>query len=290
MNLLQTYNEFEFTNTDLTVDHFGAEMCASHYAFGPTIRDNYVLHFIVEGKGKFHIDETIWELQAGDMFLLSKDKMTFYRADKQEPWAYLWVGFSGNKADYFLNQSQITEHYICHSTLDSKVLNQLYKIMRFSKQTSTITTELEITGELFRLLAYLIEEQPKKHSLSHNITQQHYTKQALRIIHNHYDSHLQVNEIAKELNLSRSYLYKLFKEQTGYALKDYILKVKLEKSQQLLANPRFSITEIASMVGFTDSLAFSKRFKKQYGQSPSQYRRQLSETTEKTSTETIPSD
>ena len=60
MNLLQTYNEFEFTNTDLTVDHFGAEMCASHYAFGPTIRDNYVLHFIVEGKGKFHIDETIW--------------------------------------------------------------------------------------------------------------------------------------------------------------------------------------------------------------------------------------
>ena len=52
MNILNIYNELDSHNFDLNVDHYGAEQCDKGYSFGPTIRDNFVLHFITKGKGK----------------------------------------------------------------------------------------------------------------------------------------------------------------------------------------------------------------------------------------------
>lgn len=77
MNILNTYNEFNTNNFDLNVDHYGAEICAKNYSFGPTVRDNYVLHFIVDGKGKFTIDGITTQLKTGDMFILPKGKVAF---------------------------------------------------------------------------------------------------------------------------------------------------------------------------------------------------------------------
>ena len=54
MNILNIYNEFDINNFDLSVDHYGSEKCDRGYSFGPTIRDNYVIHFILEGKGKLY--------------------------------------------------------------------------------------------------------------------------------------------------------------------------------------------------------------------------------------------
>ena len=49
-----------------------------------------------------------------------------------------------------------------------------------------------------------------------------------------YDLPIKIQEIADKLSLNRSYLYKIFKDYTGYSIKDYILHVKLEKSKELL--------------------------------------------------------
>ena len=70
MNVLNTYNEFDMNNFDLNVDHYGAEICDKNYSFGPTVRDNYVLHFIVDGKGTFKIDGTTTKLIASTLGLI----------------------------------------------------------------------------------------------------------------------------------------------------------------------------------------------------------------------------
>ncbi len=56
MNILNIYNELDSHNFDLNVDHYGAEQCDKGYSFGPTIRDNFVLHFITKGRGKILVD------------------------------------------------------------------------------------------------------------------------------------------------------------------------------------------------------------------------------------------
>ncbi len=57
MNVLNIYNELDSHNFDLNVDHYGAEQCDKGYSFGPTIRDNFVLHFITKEEEKFLLTE-----------------------------------------------------------------------------------------------------------------------------------------------------------------------------------------------------------------------------------------
>ena len=273
MNILNTYNEFNTNNFDLNVDHYGAEICSKNYSFGPTVRDNYVLHFIVDGKGKFTIDGITTQLKTGDMFILPKGKVAFYQADGEHPWTYLWVGFSGSKAENILSKTQLLDHYFCHSTLESKVLDQIVKLTQFRDQKLDDVTELQLTAELYKLLAFLMKEFPSKAMSDSSILIQNYIKQAKKIIHTQYGNPLKISEIAKKLNLNRSYLYKIFKEETDYSLKDYLIQIRMEKSADLLTRTTFHISEIANAVGFPDALAFSKAFKKHFGQSPSHYRK-----------------
>ena len=273
MNILNTYNEFNTNNFDLNVDHYGAEICAKNYSFGPTVRDNYVLHFIVDGKGKFTIDGITTQLKTGDMFILPKGKVAFYQADGEHPWTYLWVGFSGSKAENILSKTQLLDHYFCHSTLESKVLDQIVKLTQFRDQKLDDVTELQLTAELYKLLAFLMKEFPSKAMSDSSILIQSYIKQVKKTIHTQYGNPLKISEIAKKLNLNRSYLYKIFKEETDYSLKDYLIQIRMEKSADLLTRTTFHISEIANAVGFPDALAFSKAFKKHFGQSPSHYRK-----------------
>lgn len=80
--------------------------------------------------------------------------------------------------------------------------------------------------------------------------------------------------LAKRMNISVRNLYRLFEEQ-GDSVCRYIQRTRLQRSAVDLVNPRLrqeSITTIAYKWGFTDSAHFSRAFKKQFGQSPKEYR------------------
>lgn len=273
MNVLNTYNEFNTSNFDLNIVHYGAEICESNYSFGPSVRENFVLHFVIDGKGRFTLNDKTVELQTGDLFLLPQHQVTFYQADSRHPWSYIWVGFSGSKAETILAKTSLLENCYCHSNLQSNILNQMFHITHFRDQKLNDATELQLTAELYKLLSFLVEEFPNENVQQDENSAKLYVKKTLKIIHTQYDNPLRIADIAKKLNLNRSYLYKIFKEQTGYSIKEYILQVKMEKSSDLLRNPRFTISEVANSVGFSDSLAFSKTFKKYYGDNPTCYRK-----------------
>ena len=277
MNILNTYYELDSHHFDLNIDHYGAETCDKNYSFGPSIRDNYVLHFIVSGKGTFSIDGQTTSLKAGDLFLLPKDKLTFYQADGQDPWSYIWVGFNGSRVESLLRQSQLLDTYYLHSHIESPILDIMQAITHLSDHKPGPTTELLLIGELHKLLAAILEEFPTVNQDSANQLTKAYVQQALKIIHSQYNIPLKVTDLAQQLSLSRSYLYKIFKKETGYALKDYILQVKMNRSCQLLQNTDLSITEISFSVGYTDPLQFSTAFKHTFHMSPTDYRKTLAQ-------------
>ncbi|HEM4335037.1 TPA: AraC family transcriptional regulator [Streptococcus suis] len=273
MNILNIYNELDSHNFDLNVDHYGAEQCDKGYSFGPTIRDNFVLHFITNGKGKILVDGKTSYLSAGDIFILPKDVSIFYQADDIDPWTYIWVGFSGSRAKDLLNQSQLLENYYLHSNLESPILGYMHQINHVQMHPIPSITELVLIGYLNQLLAALIEEFPSETLIKPETQTKHYVQQAIKMIHNHYAHPIKVSEIADFLALSRSYLYKIFKQETGYSIKDYILQVKMNRSCQLLEDASRSITEIAYSVGYQDPLTFSTAFKNYFHMSPTEFRK-----------------
>lgn len=83
---------------------------------------------------------------------------------------------------------------------------------------------------------------------------------------------LTLDDLARSVNLSLSYLHHLFKDETGTTPWLYLHDLRLEKARELLVTTMLSVKEIMNRVGMKDKSHFGREFKKTYGQSPGKYR------------------
>lgn len=88
-------------------------------------------------------------------------------------------------------------------------------------------------------------------------------KSALNYINDHIYEAFKVGEVASYVGVSESYLYKLFKDETGLSVNEFINKTKVNKAIDMLyENPNLKVYEISLKLGFSDEKYFSKLFKK----------------------------
>lgn len=100
-------------------------------------------------------------------------------------------------------------------------------------------------------------------------------KKAREYILEHQSDKLTLGEVARAVNMSSFYFCKMFKKVAGINFTDYVARVRIEKSKNLLLNPNLRVSEIAFEVGFQSLTHFNRVFKKVLGQSPTEYRAQL---------------
>ena len=93
------------------------------------------------------------------------------------------------------------------------------------------------------------------------------------IIQDHIDTSLSLKELSKGLSISPSYLSREFSKYfEDLSFGDYIRKQRIEKAIELMQNRSYSLTEVAYLTGFSDQSHFTRIFKKNTGQNPSEYR------------------
>jgi AraC-like DNA-binding protein/ligand-binding sensor protein len=100
-------------------------------------------------------------------------------------------------------------------------------------------------------------------------------RRAKEFINEHQTEDLTLGQVAKAVNTSTFYFCKMFKKATGINFTDYLSRVRIEKSKNLLLNPNLRVSEIAFEVGFQSLTHFNRVFKKILGQSPTEYRAKL---------------
>jgi AraC-like DNA-binding protein/ligand-binding sensor protein len=98
---------------------------------------------------------------------------------------------------------------------------------------------------------------------------------AREFIGEHQTEDLSLGQVAKAVNTSTFYFCKMFKKVTGIHFTDYLSRIRIEKSKNLLLNPNLRVSEIAFEVGFQSLTHFNRVFKRILGQSPTAYRTQL---------------
>lgn len=92
-------------------------------------------------------------------------------------------------------------------------------------------------------------------------------------IERHLQEDLSLQQLAARFFLSREYVSRRFRQETGVTLSEYVERHRMEHATKLLANRTYKVADIAEMVGYTDEKYFSKVFKKHTGLSPQQYRK-----------------
>jgi AraC-like DNA-binding protein len=91
-------------------------------------------------------------------------------------------------------------------------------------------------------------------------------------IYSHIHSRITLKELADQLDLSESYLSKLFVSEVGISISDYIREKKIERAENMLKFSDYDIADIANYFSFSSQSHFTQAFEKQVGLSPKKYR------------------
>lgn len=262
-----------FTNTDLNFYDCGEEVCAKGYSFGPVARDRYIVHFILSGKGTFKCGKKLYTLEAGDSFLICPDHVTYYEADMEDPWHYIWVGFNGVKVPKFIHSAGLSyDNPIFHYGTDNFFKDIIEKMASFTK--FSLETDLSRLAYLYLFLSKLTQISPKSNTVNiYESTIERYVRNAVDYVEINFCYNISVSSLASYIGINRKYLCTIFKNILGQTPSEYIIKTRMEKACHFLTNHDLSIAEVTASVGYSDQFIFSKQFKKIMGQTPSYYRK-----------------
>ena len=227
---------------------FGFESCEKSHGFGPATRTYWLFHYVVSGKGVFQINEKKYALSSGMMFVIPPFTETYYEADLEDPWEYIWVGFTGTPP------LQLNDCYDIPGAL------RIFEHMKASHNLHNGKTEF-ILAQLWELFSFLMEE---------NQTKEDPINAALNLIHSQYMMPLSVSQIAASVHLERTYFSKMFSERMRISPQQYLIEHRMKKAKAFLSLG-YSVTTTATSVGYSDIYIFSKTFKRRFGESPSHY-------------------
>ncbi len=261
---------------DLNLFQLGHERCNSTHLFGPAVRNHYLFHYVMSGKGTLFADNTkgesiIYNIEAGSGFMIFPNQVTTYFADHNDPWEYIWVEFDGILAKEYLSGAGIS--------LDNPVYKFPLKEMRDKTLGEMIylvenreSNPLHLIGHLYLFFDYLTRK-PKQKSEAHKSGKtQYYIKTAVNFMENNFQKNITVDDVTTHCGLTRSYFGKIFKDEFDKSPQTFLIRLRMTKATELLLKTDLSIGEISASVGYPDQLHFSKSFKNIFGCSPKQWR------------------
>jgi AraC-like DNA-binding protein len=249
------------------IHQVGFESCKPGHRFGPAVRDHYLMHCILDGEGVYWVGKRKYRLKKGEGFLIVPGVVTWYQADRENPWRYCWVGFHGTDAENICNLCDISLEYPIFRFSDIKQMENC--ILKLRENFGVNNKEFRTLSLLYEFFAML----QKKNAIQEKGMQT--IDLALDYISKNYSYGITIQQIADHLGISRSHLFRLFKGSTGKSVQEYLLSYRLERAESMMKNTDRSIKEIMYSCGFNDLPNFSRRFRKAYGLPPGAYRREI---------------
>lgn len=248
---------------ELAIFECGKEECVKDKAICLTKKNYHLFHYVIYGKGTLVINKKEYSLSRGDIFFIPANTDAIYFPDKEDPWVYEWVGFSGSQVPNFLSALDLSA--------DKPII--VDKNKNYKKYFDTIVSRyvnsgyIDITalGGLYQLFGDMIYEKEGAQVMSKaSVTVQ----LAKDFIHHNYQFDISITDIAKNANVTTNYLSAIFQKEEKMTTKKYLTKVRMNKAMGLLQSGKFKVGEVSKMVGFSNQLHFSSEFKKYYGSSP----------------------
>ena len=242
----------------------GWEKCAPSHAYGPHTRHYWLLHYIVSGKGIFESHGVSHTLGAGQCFVIRPGEVTYYRADAEDPWHYIWLGFTVTMPlPEILTQSD---------TFDARMLSDVFAEIEArsdffcGKAGDGGAREAYLCGKGVELIALLHAAGSDAAALPRAVSI------AKNLIDTEFASDLTVASIAERLHHDRAYFSRCFRAAVGMSPQAYLVERRMTEAARLMTECGFSPSTAATAVGYPDLFSFSKGFKKRFGIPPRAYK------------------
>ena len=271
----ESYNKLTAKDSvDVFFNYCGTEICEPTFTAPPHIRQEYLVHYIMSGSGTFTSPAGTFPLKQGDIFLISPGQVVSYTTNPWDPFHFSWIAFSGKRVpkllkDVGLSDESPVRHLHSRYSIHDIIMDSINLI-----DAGVGTNEYFLTANIwsiFGLISKSYHSDLPGDATSENTIKRHVTK-ATSFIKLNYMNPIHVGDVSQFIGLDRSYFSKIFHQETGKTIQEYLMETRIHQAKLLLESTNYPIKEISSFVGFTDECYFSRAFKKVTGISPYQYR------------------
>ncbi len=226
-------------------------------------------HIVISGQGAV---ETGWrrqELGPGDMFTLWPDVEILYAEHAEHPWSFYFLHVEGDKSRDFMTMLGFSSTCGYLHPHQPQVVEEVFLRIWKLSQCQSLHNQYEAISLLYRLpgaVQNLTEIKVKQGA-------QDLYERAVALIHSQLALGINVDMVCQILKTSRVSLTHAFKEKARISPGAYILQTRSKLVKDLLCDTPHSVATIARMVGFSSEKYLYRRFKKEEGLTPDQFRR-----------------
>lgn len=259
---------YEDLHTPLSINCCGSKrrFTKNYLRIRPDGRIDYQLLYVYNGIGHFLFSDGWHTMKAGSLILYRPGEPQGYRYDAAEAPEIYWIHFTGSEISQMLKQFHIHTGMIGKSPELKNMFDEIISELQLKNRHFS-----EFVNSDFKRLLVLIER-----------TQEHYfcpscnnvsVNRLILHLNQTYMEPWTIRSMAEFCHISSDYLAHLFKCKAGLSPMRYLNQIRMEKAEELLTFTDLQIQEIAALVGYPDSLYFSRIFKKYTSQSPLSYRK-----------------
>ncbi|WP_125588545.1 helix-turn-helix domain-containing protein [Companilactobacillus jidongensis] len=255
----------------VTYDELIYEVGSYHYNWHPDIE----LLWLLNGEVEANVEGEVIALSPNDLLVINPNHghATFAKAANSmmlrihiRPDALNINGLDNASGKFQLNT--VSEH-----------VNQLYEPIRSALANLTYNdNQISQTAAYFDLLNLLNKFYITDESYGTTLATPRHQKAISKLteyLEQHFSEDISLSMLAKQVNYSSTYLSKLLKSQLGITYSEYVMRCRLQQAIRELTRSTDNISSIAYQVGFHDLKVFNQSFRKHFGMTPTDYRKQL---------------
>lgn len=234
---------------------------------------SYLFFIVLSGSGSLDYEGNTYSLKKGDCVFIDCKK-PYSHTTTQNLWQLSWAHFYGpNMNQIYEKYAERGGHPCFHpDNLDEFVslLQDLYDVA----EADSYVKDMLIYEKIISLLTLLMKESwhPENSKRGSKSEKKQTLLDIKDYLDTHYQKHISLDDLAKLFFINKFYLTRVFKEQYGMSINNYLLQIRITHAKQLLRFSDKTIEEIGTECGMSDPNYFSRMFKKIEGISPRQFR------------------
>ena len=242
--------------------------------------NSFEFHFVADGKGELYVNKKNYTIEKNNIFVIAPSVTHNQRSGNIEPIEeYSFNIFikdlhSNKKTNldlliekFFLNPFFVTYDNFKGCEKCIEIINEIVN--------PTVCTNEKVKADIISLLITIsrllpgVKQTETSFEFNPNLTRK------LDLIMRSFNQPLKLEEVAKEMFISKRHLIRIIKKVYNMTFTEKIKSLRIEYSKALLTNSDLPIHKIAEKSGFSSPQIFSKTFKKEEGCSPNEYRKKF---------------
>lgn len=254
-------------NENFSLLQFGKDLSSPGFVY-PNYNNSYSITFVKSGKGTLESRGKIYHLQKNAAFISYPNELSIQTADTQEPWELYFFSFDGALVKNFLRRT-VFKHNTVVYLKSSSLPKDILEAVTFMNNRSY--SEFHAFEFLFKFLSHF-DVQKSFIKADRHVSESKYVSEIKEYIQSNYLQPIKITDIANKLNINRSHLYRIFKNEVGMGVEEYIISIRINHSKILLRDTKIPVSSIANLIGYKNYTTFFKRFKEIVGMTPAEYR------------------